>query len=57
MQISEKQLYAFRAVCNAIVPSLSAEKDDLGYWNRTASDFQVAEKIIQVVATDRKSVV
>ncbi len=51
MQISEKQMSAFRAICDVIIPSVEVENDIDGYWKRKASDLKVPEQIVQLVAT------
>ncbi len=46
MKISEKQLNALRAVCDVLIPSIKGS----AYWERKASDFKVAERMIEQVS-------
>jgi choline dehydrogenase-like flavoprotein len=46
MKITEKHLKALRAVCDTLIPAIAG--DD--YWQRKASDFKVAERMVDQVS-------
>ncbi|MFT5165393.1 MAG: hypothetical protein ACI8P3_000618, partial [Saprospiraceae bacterium] len=46
MKVTEKQLKALRAVCDTLIPAIAG--DD--YWQRKASDFKVAERMVDQVS-------
>ncbi len=53
MTLSEKHLSTLRAVCDALIPSISSASDQHGFWRLKASDFETAEKI--AIALDHLS--
>ncbi len=50
MQITDTQLQALTAMCNAVIPNIEQANDKDGYWKRKASDFDVPNKMIEMVA-------
>ena len=50
MKLTPQQHRALTVMCDALVPSISRESDPDGYWNRTASDLDVADKVVGVIA-------
>ncbi len=51
MQVTEKQRSALAAVCDALIPSIQNQKEHQAFWQRAASDMQVADKILSLVDT------
>lgn len=49
MPLSDRQMEALRAVCDALAPALEREDDPHGFWARSASDLDVAGKIADLV--------
>ena len=45
MKTTENQLKALRAVCDVLIPSIAGD----AYWERKASDFKVAERMIEQI--------
>lgn len=50
MLVTQEQIAGLAAMCDALLPSIEREEDPDGYWRRTASDLDIADKMLAVVA-------
>ncbi len=50
MNLTQKQLLALEAICNAIIPSIVHQEDPDGYWKRKASDIDIPKQILELIA-------
>ena len=49
MSFTIEQKKALKAVCDTLIPSIQKENDGDNYWNRQASDLDIAAKFIELV--------